>query len=651
MRRFAWLPLLAVLGCGKSAPPPARPPIPAPIEPWAAVCVDALAAEPAFIGNGLIGVRIGRDGSGKELPAFRIDGYQPDGEEKILKQPNPAAISWTFKGKDLAPDPEKPYRQELDLRTGGLSTQFGTEGVDVAVTARIDPDLPVFTQEWTLRVSSPGKVLWSAQPMGDVPVEASLLLDGKAISGASIEVTKGQTVTLRRKVTYPIATDTPPATAAPDIEIEGPVEDQQAVRAFLTYLKMSVPNARKGGPEARPLQPVSPNALSSNQYNGHVFWDADLWVFPAMAMLYPERAKAIPDYRLATLGPAIKNFDEFWARRMTYQTDHGVRQTGAAKYGWESSITGAETAHGPFLDEDHINGDVLWGLTMAEQLGLASPPQVSGAAAALDAFWQSMITPRTGPRAYGKRKAEDSAAKATGLYDVGFVFGADEYRTIDNDLFTNVLAQWTLNGRTHIRPPKTPELFLAKDQDGVFATFEGDEQPVFKQASAVLSIYPLQFPPAEAQAAKMIAKYGHRIAKSGPAMAGAIHSIIYARLGDVDKAYEEWQGAWKPFSRPLMLFSETRRRDRSYFSTGAGGCLQSVLYGFLGIRIDSKPEPGAQWSKRLNRGWLSIKPHLPKQWKRVTVQNLSILGQNYKLTVTHNGLQMEPTVSKPSDRP
>ncbi len=229
---------------------------------------------------------------------------------------------------------------------------------------------------------------------------------------------------------------------------------------------------------------------------------------------------------------------------------------------------------------------------------------------------------------------------AVGFQGIRRVFGVDEFRLTDNDLITNILAEWTLRGRRF----EAKEQFFLPRKDGVFLTYEGDDQISFKQAAAVLSIYPYQYPLAEKIAKQMMAYHAGRTNPVGPAMTEAIHATVYARLGETEKAYVEWRKAWGDFTkgRPLLLFSEHRKRDRTYFVTGAAGCLQSVLYGFLGFRIDYSPEPGAKWSKRLQQGgWLSIKPHLPKQWKRVVIRNFIVLGQRYTATITRDDVQVK----------
>lgn len=46
---------------------------------------------------------------------------------------------------------------------------------------------------------------------------------------------------------------------------------------------------------------MSPGGLSTNAYNGHVFWDFETWIFPYLNVFYPKIAKAGIDYRLDTI--------------------------------------------------------------------------------------------------------------------------------------------------------------------------------------------------------------------------------------------------------------------------------------------------------------------------------------------------------------
>ncbi|MFX4404750.1 hypothetical protein ABTA52_20545, partial [Acinetobacter baumannii] len=73
--------------------------------------------------------------------------------------------------------------------------------------------------------------------------------------------------------------------------------------------------------------------------NGHVFWDADTWVFPVLALIDPPSAKAIIDYRIARQNAAVEN----GIKELHYSESKPIK---ALKFPWESSFTGKETVPG-----------------------------------------------------------------------------------------------------------------------------------------------------------------------------------------------------------------------------------------------------------------------------------------------------------------
>ncbi len=402
----------------------------------------------------------------------------------------------------------------------------------------------------------------------------------------------------------------------PDIEIDGPIEDQQAIRSFLFYLRSAI--SPKGG------MSISPMSLSNDIYDGHVFWDADIWVLPALAFVDPTVAAAIPKYRIDHLSQAQRNLgDWIKADRPVPKARMGpIAQTGAAgdaaKFPWESSLTGKETAPGDSRFEDHITGSVAFSMGTAVDLGLVNPEAAARVMSAASSFYLL--------RANGSDPAE-----------IRSTMSPDENKIADNDLYTNLVAEWSAFQGW----PAEPTYKLPHDQMS-FLTYDNDPVKSYKQAAAILAIYPLQYPPAEAEAKTMMDRFADKVIPNGPAMSDSIDAIIWARIGESDKAYDAWRHGWMDFVRPpFLLFSEKRNQDRTYFTTGAAGELQSVIYGFLGFRIDSKPEAGAIWSLKLKGDrWLSIKPNLPKAWKQVTFRNFHVLGKTYTLTATHQSAQV-----------
>src|SRR5258708_15464215 len=159
-----------------------------------------------------------------------------------------------------------------------------------------------------------------------------------------------------------------------DIVVAGDPELQRVVHAMLFYLLSSV---REGTSES-----ISPMGLSSDGYYGHVFWDADTWMFPALVALHPALARSLGDFRLRALPAALRN-----ARA------NGLR---GAMYPWESDEIGDE-ATPAFAGqnarwENHVTAD---GAPAQGQDFLASggaarpaPPGDPGDAAPAD-FWVS----------------------------------------------------------------------------------------------------------------------------------------------------------------------------------------------------------------------------------------------------------------------
>ncbi|MGD8747071.1 MAG: hypothetical protein PVI44_01270, partial [Balneolaceae bacterium] len=121
-----------------------------------------------------------------------------------------------------------------------------------------------------------------------------------------------------------------------DIIVEGSPEDQRDIRFALYHLYSF---ARKGTAYS-----LSPMGLSGLGYNGHVFWDTELWMLPPLLVLHPDIAKSLLEYRYERLEAA---------RQKAFA--HGYK---GAMFPWESDDTGQEATPvwaltGPY--EQHIS--------------------------------------------------------------------------------------------------------------------------------------------------------------------------------------------------------------------------------------------------------------------------------------------------------
>jgi trehalose/maltose hydrolase-like predicted phosphorylase len=400
-----------------------------------------------------------------------------------------------------------------------------------------------------------------------------------------------------------------------DIEIDGPAEDQLAIRSFLFYLRSSIhPDGHMS---------VSPFALSETLYNGHVFWDADVWVLPALLMLDPQCAQAITQYRIDRFPAAAENFQQALSRfpldgPNPWRDPNPRSRVQPVQYPWESSVSGLETAPGNSRSQHHISGSVLWGLDQAAAFGLVEQRTLQNIGRSVAEFYRLRA-----------ERGENGALEILGT------MSPDEFKIADNDLYTNILAEWAI--RT-FGPDQLTTFKLPRDSKSLL-TYENDELKGHKQAAGILAVYPLQHQEAERTARTLLKRFKPAVIEQGPAMTDSIHAIVEARLGDREQAYATWQDSWKQFAHhPLMIFSEKRANDRGYFTTGAGGCLQTVLYGFGGIRIDDSPLLTASLTLPLRNGkHLNVLPSLPPAWKRVTFKNLILPDQRLTLEMDQRG--------------
>ena len=78
---------------------------------------------------------------------------------------------------------------------------------------------------------------------------------------------------------------------------------------------------------------VGARGLTGHAYEGHVFWDADVFVLPALAAIRPASARAMLEYRIRRL-PA--------ARELAKAYGHA-----GARFPWESAGDGRDVTPTP----------------------------------------------------------------------------------------------------------------------------------------------------------------------------------------------------------------------------------------------------------------------------------------------------------------
>jgi kojibiose phosphorylase len=420
-----------------------------------------------------------------------------------------------------------------------------------------------------------------------------------------------------------------------DVAVVGDANAQRALR-FACYHLISVANPDEGRTS------IGARMLTGLAYRGHIFWDTEIFLLPFYAFTHPEVARSQLLYRYRTLPMAREK-----ARAMGYR---------GALYPWESADTGAE-ATPPYAVEP--TGDVIPILTGEQEHHISAD-----IAYAVWQYWQISGDDRFLLEAGAEIIIETARFwasrgrfEADGRYHIRTVIGPDEYHEgVDDNAYTNVMAQWNLERGVEVArllaerwPQHWRELAMrlnvtAEELDqwsriaramytgfdpetGLFEQFQGyfdleeidlaayeprtvpmdvllgrertQRSKVVKQADVVLLIALLwdRFSPLvrEANFRYYEPRCGH-----GSSLSPAVHALVAARLGDITLAERYFRQ-----TMAIDLSNILGNAAGGVHAAALGGLWQATVFGFAGICYSS--------------GRLSIDPHLPRRWRRLTV--------------------------------
>ncbi|UAA38336.1 glycoside hydrolase family 65 protein [Paraneptunicella aestuarii] len=399
---------------------------------------------------------------------------------------------------------------------------------------------------------------------------------------------------------------------------------------------------------------VAAKGLSGPGYDGHYFWDTEIYIIPFFALTQPEIAKQLLLYRYHTLDKARER-----ARQMSH--DKG------ALFAWRT-ISGEEcSAFFPASTAQyHINAAVAFALRTYFR-------------ATND--WQFM-------REYGVEILIETArlwaqlghfnSNKGGAFCIDGVTGPDEYTAIvNNNFYTNYMAKQNLlfavealqklqldtvteysalkarlnldDGEVEEWRKMADKMYLPFDQqrnlhpqDDSFldkevwdvANHPAEKSPlllhyhplviyrfqVLKQADVILAMLLGDNDFTQEQKRGNLAYY-EPLTTHDSTLSSCIHSMLYAEVGNMEKAYEFFGD-----SARMDLDNLHHNTEYGVHTACMAGAWNCVVFGFMGVRLR---EEG-----------LYFQPAMPEQWQSVT-QVISYQGRKIKAHMDKQGLQLQ----------
>lgn len=417
-----------------------------------------------------------------------------------------------------------------------------------------------------------------------------------------------------------------------DLEIEGDCDLSLAVHYNMYQLIQSVGKDKYSN--------IAAKGLSGEGYEGHYFWDTEMYIQPFFTLTNPKISKNLIEYRYTILDKAREN-----ARMLGHQS--------GALYPWRT-IMGVECS-GYFPSgaaQYHINGDIAYSV-VAYYLATKDVGFIAEKGAEI-VFETARLWINAGN--YYK-----------GQFLINEVTGPDEYTCmVNNNYYTNVSAQYNLRWASkfysllkkegklnHIVDkiglkeneikefekaaesmylPYDEELRINPQDDSFLskAVWDIENTPkekfplllhyhpmylyrhqVCKQADTVLAHFIFE----DAQSMETIQnsfKYYEKITTHDSSLSTCIFSIVASKLGLKEKAYDYFGDSAK-----LDLFNTHKNTKDGIHTANMGGNYMAIVYGFAGLRLK---ESGLYFTPSLPRQWTKYQFQINYEGSRIRVE-------------------------------
>lgn len=172
-------------------------------------------------------------------------------------------------------------------------------------------------------------------------------------------------------------------------------------------------------------------------------------------------------------------------------------------------------------------------------------------------------------------------------------------------------------------------VILFDDVRGIHPEYKGYVHETIKQADVVLLGFPLGFNMSAAVRQNDLLFYAPVTSLDGPAMTWGMHAIGFVDLKNFSVAAPLFNQSFANAQTPFYVWTETPKGGAVNFLTGAGGFLQTVTFGYPGLRLTSAA--------------LTLDPELPEGAQRVVVRG--VWYQGYSFSLAYDSTVMTVTVA------
>ena len=432
------------------------------------------------------------------------------------------------------------------------------------------------------------------------------------------------------------------------VEVGGNLALAQAINASQYFMLSSV---RADWPFG-----MSPGGLASDGYQGHTFWDQEFWMVPTMILLHPDIARSCLQYRLDRLeGAKSKARSQGFAGHMwpCESALSGYEVQGSGGNGTGSATARGIGGEGDYgLYEQHWNSDIsfaFWQFWQASgnltDLKENLEPVLRGTAE----FWVSRVETHKG-----------HGGPVDGQYHINHVMPPDEYVDgVDDEVYTNFGAKSIIYkaSQAAIAAGRRPGSNWTAVADKIFINYDeqekyhpeyvgfkpnvlappdernGDGSTHVKQGDVVLIGFPYDATMSTAVRKNDLLTYYNCTDKVSVAMTWGSFAVGWLEVAQQEKdakdraqaqafAQQRFEQGYANIKPPFGVWTEKPGADGGTvnFITGAGGFLQSVVFGYAGLRLREE---------RLDL----LQPPLPNGTASLTLRGLHYRGNKILLEV------------------